>query len=258
MRSAFNENTESDIKLWNQYTDADLHGKEGFRKCLQLTLYRPRDIVALLNNAFQSAKKRSSNEITNDDLIASSKYISSVRYDDLGKEYSPVFPGITILTNAFTGKASRISVEEARSIVSNVMNRQDLDPQALQHLKLFGSPDEILKALYAVGFLGLLDPSGNFVFCHDGSKQEKFFSEASWLLIHPCYWSALDIKSEALNADDAQEIYDEYEITIASQSKEMRDKKIGRLISELQELELGDDDAHAFEDWCKRVLELVF
>jgi hypothetical protein len=195
IRAAFNDKTESDVKLWNQYTGASLHGREGFRKCLQLTLYRPRDIVALLNTAFQSAKKQLRNEITDDDLLASSKYISSVRYDDLGKEYSSVFPGITILTGAFAGKPSRISIEEARNTVEAIMRRQDMEPQVIQHLKLLGSSDEVLKALYAVGFLGLLDPSGNYVFCHDGSKQEKFFSDASWLLVHPCYWTALDIKS---------------------------------------------------------------
>lgn len=258
IRAAFNEKTESDTKLWNQYTDTSLHGREGFKSCLQLTLYRPRDIVALLNNAFQSAKKQGRSAITNDDLVASSKYISNVRYDDLGKEYSSVFPGITILTKAFSGKTSRINIEEARQTVDAVMHRQDLEPQVIQHLRLLGSPDEILKALYAVGFLGLLDPSGNFVFCHDGSKQEKFFSEASWLLVHPCYWTALDIKSEPLTSDAAQEIYDEYEITIASQSKEIRDKMIGRMVSELQEIDTGDADAHEFEDWCKRAIELIF
>jgi len=258
MRSAFNVKVESDVKLWNQYTEPALHGREGFRKCLQLTLYRPRDIVALLNNAFQSAKKNNRDEISNDDLQASSKYISNVRYDDLGKEYSSVFPGITFLTKAFSGESSRISIDKAREIVGKVIQRQDLEPQVIQHLRLFDSPDEVLKALYAVGFLGLLDSSGNFVFCHDGSKQEKFFSDASTLLIHPCYWTALDIKSEVLNAEDAQEIYDEYEITIASQSKEIRDKMIGRIISELKDIDLGDEDAHAFEDWCKRVLELLF
>lgn len=258
MRTAFNENIESDIKLWNQYSDASLHGREGFKKCLQLTLYRPRDIVALLNNAFQAAKKQSRTTITEEDLLASSKYISNVRYDDLSKEYSSVFPGIAILTRAFAGKGSRITIDEARSTVDSVMQRQDLEPQVVQHLRLLGSPDEILKALYAVGFIGLLDPSGNFVFCHDGSKQEKFFSEASWLLVHPCYWTALDIRSEPLTADAAQEIYDEYEITIASQSKEIRDKMVGRIVSELQEIDTGDEDAHVFEDWCKRAIELIF
>lgn len=258
MRTAFNEKTESDVKLWNQYTDESLHGREGFKKCLQLTLYRPRDIVALLNNAFQSAKKQSRAVITNFDLVESSKYISNVRYDDLGKEYSSVFPGITILTKAFTGKSSRISIEEARETVNAVLQRKDLEPQVLQHLTLLESADEILKALYAVGFLGLLDQTGNFVFCHDGSKQEKFFSEASWLLVHPCYWSALDIKSEPLTADTAEEIYDEYEITLASQSKEIRDKMVGRIVSELQEINAGDEDAHLFEDWCKRAISLIF
>lgn len=259
IRSGLKLVIESDTKLWNRVTETQLHGQEGFRRCLQMTLYRPRDIVSLLNNAFANASKQNRDTLILDDLTASSKYISEVRFDDLSKEYASVFPGIEVLTKAFSGSVSKLSIVDARSIIDSVKERTDLDPQTIQHFALLGTADEVLKALYSVGFIGILDKSsGNYVFCHDGRKPGNTLSDVDSVLIHPCYWTALNIVSEGIDANSAQEIYDEYEITIISQSKETRDQKIGQIISELQHIEIGESDANAFEDWCKRVLELIF
>lgn len=51
---------ENDQKVWNRCTadegvGRELTGKDGFRKCLQFTLYRPRDLLSLLNQAFYQA-----------------------------------------------------------------------------------------------------------------------------------------------------------------------------------------------------------
>lgn len=259
IRKGLDLDIESNTKLWNKVTEAELHGQAGFKRCLQLTLYRPRDIVSLLNNAFLNAKKQNREILVLDDINASAKYISEVRFDDLSKEYSSVFPSIGALTKAFSGNSSKISLADARHIVEDFRDRKDLDARTIQHFALLETSDEILKALYSVGFIGLLEKaSGNYVFCHDGRTKENTFLDVDWILIHPCYWSALNIKSDLLDNNSAQEIYDEYEITIVSQSKEVRDQKIGRIIAELQEIEQGNTDSHVFEDWCKRVLEIIF
>lgn len=259
IREGLHLDIESNTKLWNRVTEADLHGQAGFKKCLQLTLYRPRDIVSLLNNAFLNAKKQNREILILDDIKASAKHISEVRFDDLSKEYSSVFPSIGNLTKAFSGHNSKLSLADARNIVETFSRRKDLDAQTIQHFALLETADEILKALYSVGFIGLLDKaSGNYIFCHDGRTKENTFSDIEWVLIHPCYWTALNITSDGLDTESAHEIYDEYEITLVSQSKEVRDQKIGRIIAELQHIEPGNADAHVFEDWCKRVLEIIF
>jgi len=58
IRLAFNDNTQNNRRLWTRYTSHDLHGDEGFKQCLKFTLYRPRDILILLNAAFENASKR--------------------------------------------------------------------------------------------------------------------------------------------------------------------------------------------------------
>ena len=49
LRHAFSINIENNTKVWDRCTGSELHGMAGFRKALRLTLFRPRDILALLN-----------------------------------------------------------------------------------------------------------------------------------------------------------------------------------------------------------------
>jgi GTPase SAR1 family protein len=221
---------ESDTKLWNSVTAHELHGQGGFRRCLQITLYRPRDVISLLNTAFDIAKKQDRAQIMLADIEAASRFISGVRYDDLAKEYSSVFPGLRELTKAFAQLTPRVDIVKARDIVNQFTARKDLEVQVIQHLRVLGTADEIIKALYGIGFFGVLDSSTNsFVFSHDGKRPHQLFSEGSVSLIHPCYWNALNVRTEAMEPGTAEDIYDEYEIVVSSQTKEIREQKLGRL-----------------------------
>jgi hypothetical protein len=93
IRAALAVDKESDIKVWNAITSDQLHGRENFKRCLQLTLYRPRDVIALMNTAYDHARRQQRDTLINADFDASAKLISETRFDDLGKEYESVFPG---------------------------------------------------------------------------------------------------------------------------------------------------------------------
>ncbi|HDR1798403.1 TPA: ATP-binding protein, partial [Pasteurella multocida] len=51
MRVSFDNDKEKDQKVWDLYTADELKGRSGFKKCLQFTLYRPRDLLSLLNES---------------------------------------------------------------------------------------------------------------------------------------------------------------------------------------------------------------
>lgn len=87
IRAAFPVEKESDVKVWNAITGNELHGRDGFKKCLRLTLYRPRDVIALLNAAIEQARRQKRETLIENDFNESSKQISVTRFDDLGKEY---------------------------------------------------------------------------------------------------------------------------------------------------------------------------
>ncbi len=259
IRVAFSMERESDVKTWNAITSAELHGREGFKRCLRLTLYRPRDVIALLNSAIEQAGRQQRTTLIDNDFQASSKQISTIRFDDLGKEYANVFPGITKLTTAFSNGPAQFLVSDAVKAIKGVLDNPTIDANILQHLTILGSEEEIAKALYGVGFLGVFDQQNNtWVFSHDGKQPDRNISATDSLMVHPCYWSALNLQKEDLDQGIAEQIFDEYEITIHSQSAEQRATRLGQIISELSTIPTGACNASDFEDWCKRVIEIAF
>ena len=78
------------------------------------------------------------------------------------------------------------------------------------------------------------------------------------LLIHPCYWMALNLTRNTLNAEEAAEIHDEYEVEVFSEAPEIRNRRIGQLHSKLDKIPMGEDGASEFEDWCLRAIRICF
>lgn len=259
IRIAYSIEKESDIKVWNAITENGLHGREGFKKCLRFTLYRPRDVISLLNTAIEQAKRQNRDTLTEDDFLTSAKQISLIRFDDLRKEYAHVFPGIEQLTIAFNNTTSQFSVEQAKQKIKLVIDGLSNQTDALQHFRILGSEDEITKALYGIGFWGFFDTqSQTWIFSHDGRQPNKRINGEDLLMIHPCYWNALNLQNDNLEQSIAEQIFDEYEITIHSQTTEQRSTRLGQLISELSKIPLGDEGASDFEKWCELVIEITF
>jgi hypothetical protein len=259
IRVAFAIARESDVKVWNAITSAELHGRDGFKQCLRHTLYRPRDVIALLNAAIEQAKRQQREILVEADFHEASRQISMTRFEDLGSEYAHVFPGITEVTNTFANGPAAFLVSDASEKIDRVLEDPNLSAAVLQHLRIIGPAEDIAKALYGVGFLGILDRQHNtWVFSHDGKRPDKQIRAEDHLMVHPCYWNALNIQSSDLEQGVAEQIFDEYEITIYSQSREERATRLGRLISELTGIPIGQEGAEAFEDWCKRVIEIAF
>ena len=119
--------------------------------------------------------------------------------------------------------------------------------------------DGILRALYSVGFIGTHDASSNtFTFCHDGRNPDREFDQTDKILIHPCYWIALNLSKNALAPDEAKQINDEYEIKVTSATPKIRAQKIGALIAEIGNIEEGKEQASDFEQWALTAIQTVF
>lgn len=262
IRLAFNDQTQNNKRLWTRYTSYDLHGEDGFKQCLKFTLYRPRDILILLNSAFENASKRDlSAEVTTisiADLEKSAKIISTNRLDDLCKEYMHIFPSINSAVSVFSNINPEILFDEACSLLVSIFK----SPKSLEssiELAIFSTPEDIIRSLYGIGFIGVFDnSSGSYVFSHDGRKPDTEFLPNHKLLIHPCYWMALNLNKSALNPEHATEINDEYEIKVASVTPELRNAKLGRLISEYNNIEKGNEGASDFEKWCHEAMQICF
>jgi hypothetical protein len=115
--------------------------------------------------------------------------------------------------------------------------------------------------MYDAGLVGARDTtSGRYMFCYDGVGTQADLGGTDALLVHPCYWLALDVASTEIADDSADpvEVSDEYEITVLSPSKEHRTHKIGQIVARLRDLPEGEEGATAFEDWCLEVIRVIF
>ncbi|WP_343123210.1 hypothetical protein, partial [Luteimonas sp. FCS-9] len=121
IRSLFGITKESDVKVWNSITANELHGRDGFKSCLKHTLYRPRDVIALMNSAFYQAQRQSRSVLISDDFEEAAKDISKARFMDLGKEYEAVIPGTKALTASFSGRSPKMLASEAMLLLERTL-----------------------------------------------------------------------------------------------------------------------------------------
>lgn len=259
LRFAFKLELENNLRIWNTCVSNELIGMDGFKKCLRLTLYRPRDVLALLNEAFYEALKLNSERIVDANIEATAKSISINRLNDLHKEYSAICPGLIEITNSFANRNPELTVKEASLIIEKLLSSDTYDPPIQQDFIILETAQEVIRTLYSVGFIGIFDPATEIcIFCHDGRNPNKEFKEDRKILIHPCYWMALNLTRNILDKEEAEDIYDEYEIEISSVTAEIRKRKIDVIIKELNSIPSGKDGAYTFEDWCFKAIRVAF
>jgi len=259
LRQAFEIDQESSVKIWNACAAGELKGKAGFDHCLHLTLYRPRDLLSLLNDSFYLAGKGGGSQIIFSHIQDTGRTISRNRLEDLKKEYEHIFPGLAQLIAAFHGGSPDRTVEDTVNLINGVLNKGSDDPKVAQSFFILDEAKTVIRSLYSVGFLGVRDGStGAFVFCHDGRSPDREFSSPDRVLIHPCYWMALNSERTDLDQKVAEEIHDEYDIEISSETPQIRNNKIRKLINELNAIETGTQGATEFENWCHKAIRICF
>lgn len=259
IKVAFDLKEEASLKIWNASTAGDLRGKDGFAKCLRLTLYRPRDVLSLLNQSFFLARNENGSAITLAHIDGSAREISQNRLEDLLKEYSAILPGLADYVALFDGKQPERDVTEVAASIEKLLRKGSDDPLIQQDFLILEDALAVIRGLFSVGFVGVRDPSsGRFVFCHDGRAPDREFDTVDRVLVHPCYWIALNAGTTTIDPGDAEDIYDEYDIEIASETPHIRAQKLQSLIDRLNSIPEGDDGAQEFEVWCHKAIQICF
>lgn len=259
LKIAFQLGDDGNRKLWNRCTAGELLEKSGFEKCLRLTLYRPRDVLSLLNEAFYNAQKQSRETLILKDVESTAREISNTRIDDLYKEYAAIIPTLRPMTTIFRNGDPELTYQKAVECLEWLFSDQKQEATFQREFAIMETAQEGIRLLYSVGFLGIKDSASNaFVFCHDGRNPNKEFQTADKLLIHPCYWMALDLTKSALGLEEAADIHDEYEVEVFSEAPEIRNRRIGQLLSKLDKIANGAEGASDFEDWCLRAIRICF
>ena len=261
LRAAFGWKGENKLKAWNRFAQRELQDIEGFRRCLKLTLYRPRDLIALINGAFQVAGNDGRESLIGGDVEVTATRISQNRLNDLYKEYEQVLPGLPQFAQVFDGQSARISYEDLQALLEPVVAGIHDGPSA-RTFALLRTGEDAFRALYSVGFLGVQEADGMVRFCHDGSDTDvKELATTRTVVVHPCYWRALSLR-DAVPDEVAVSVDDEDDVALAPPGKktvvDMRLRRLGRIVEELHKIPTGKEGAHAFEEWVFGATRYLF
>jgi len=254
------EEVESEVKVWNRFAHRELHNRDGFLKCLRYTLFRPRDILVLLNEAYVNARRDGRDAIVEKDIEKSATSISQNRLEDLCKEYDRVLPGIRLFISGFRGQEAKQPFHAVVESLQCIADHNDYSENASRDLVLFEDGGEMFSALYSVGFVGLKDSvTGNFMFCHDGTMSALVSIDRDReSLVHPCYWKALDISVKGEPTEFLIQVNDEYVLPPTDDTVNLRLQRLGKLPEEVGQIPLGHAGARDFETWVLRAIRLLF
>jgi hypothetical protein len=262
LRTAFNW-TGDDMRVWNRFAQRELQGKDGFRNCLRRTLYRPRDVIALLNTAHQVAWQAGRESIIETDLEATSALISRDRLNDLFKEYDQVLPGLQTFANLFIARPAIDSLTNIQTLL-NTVAEGPLSGKEGKDFALLGTGAEIFSALYSVGFLGVKEEgTESYRFCHDGSNADlRSLGPSRQIIIHPCYWKALEVEQTTAVETIVMRIDDSDDIAkkpvIKNELTDRRTKLLGDTVAELHKIKPTQEDSEKFSRWVHRTIQLLF
>ncbi len=260
IRLALNLDAENDIRVWNRFARRGLEGREGFEKCLQNTLYRPRDVLVLLNKAYFIAAQAGREHLIDSDIDSASRMISIERLEDLLKEYNAVLPGLRLFAEVFRGTKTTWKYGEILSLLNNSLTHESYVKEEASDFAALGNEAEIFLALYSVGFLGVKrDDSKPYVFCHDGARSDlaNVPTDAE-VAVHPCYWRGLDLSEETESIDLITNVHDEYAPVKTHELRDRRMVLLGQTVEELPRIAPGEQNAATFEDWALRAVKIVF
>ena len=254
------QEVESNVRVWNRFAHRELSGREGFQRCLKLTLYRPRDLLVLLNNAIVRSNRAGRTVIIDEDIESTAKQVSLDRLADLVKEYESVFPGLSIITNSLIGTEAFQPLGSMRCSLQSLVEKTDYKDRHSGDIAILGNGSQLLDVLYSIGLLGLVDPNGKAVrFCHDGANSG--ISELPGdrrVAIHPCYWKAMDARNVDVSPEVLVEIHDDYEVRQSKDTLDLRVRRLGNLLTDLTDVPIGTDGASAFEKWVLRTCQVLF
>lgn len=254
------EDVESDIKVWNRFAARELSSRDGFQVCLKNTLYRPRDILVLLNSAYQVAVREGRENIVGKDIDVSARTISQDRLNDLLKEYDTVLPGLKDFILPFYGRPASNTYSSVISILDDACSNTDYSKPESVDFALFNSGKEIFSALHSIGFIGVMDnTTGGYIFCHDGSAAgTRSIPPEQLTIIHPCYWKALEVTDELSGSEIIVQINDEYEVQDSNELEDNRLRRFGAIIGELPQIPLGHEGSEEFPSWVLKSIRILF
>lgn len=179
------QQTGSDSEAWNSVFAENVLNTDSFSFIVSRTLCRPRDLIQFCNLCQENAQRNAHSVIEASDVTDAEKRYSQWKLQDMVIEYRINYPFLKDLLLGFKRKPARVprpllllDLERSKRVLAEPFPQvADLNPKTLVQL------------LYKIGFLGTGTAGGEKYFYDDPSIDVE---TESFLVIHPCFRSALD------------------------------------------------------------------
>lgn len=178
-------------EAWQSIFPVSIRGRETREYLIERTLFRPRDLIAFCQMALEEAQhNRHATVLEEDVLQAEGKYSRHI-LDAIRTEFLNTYPQIELAIAKFA---------QGPAVVKDYWSLLD---QSVKELASLGetwatSAEEVLRALYQIGFVGLADQHTGHVWYSTERSFEDAFGPTEGrraLAVHPGFYKHLLIRT---------------------------------------------------------------
>lgn len=158
---------------------------------------RPRDVLIYATYAIEQAQGNKHSQILIEDLQAGRRRFSDNRFKDLGDEYAENYPQLAVALSRFYGLGRRFTIGGMESFVRKLHADQEVVKLCAPWIyEQTASIETFARMLYNIGFIGIQRVGSEPRFRGLGPQDTSPppVSDAVDLVIHQCYWDALDLQ----------------------------------------------------------------
>jgi hypothetical protein len=180
------------------FLDAPCHGISAFDYILSRTTYRPREVLQFVRQVHQIAVDDDASKIDLMHIKRAETSCSRWKYDHLCSEYKHIYPMLGEVIWKFRCRGPVLTRSEVEDIVASIQYELTNSTKAVSWLQ--GDTYDIIQSLFNVDFIGVEKPLKKVGVISLMQKFEFAFQipsssvrRANSFLIHPAFWSALEI-----------------------------------------------------------------
>lgn len=236
---------------------------EAWDNVLSYCQHRPRDILIYTSHAVEAAQGAGHERILIEDVQQARRRFSDNRFRDLGDEYSENYPRIATVLSRFYGLGNSYTFGGIESFIRKLHNDGEVVKLCGSWLFDNSSPEKFIRLLYDIGFVGIRADGKFPKFRALGplDTSPPPVSDTTDVVIHRCYWDALDLQDTLVRHLPEQKEFGKIgiieDLPGGLDPTEYNDS-IELAMSTLQDLPLGSAGATDFEEVVGDVIKLCF
>lgn len=190
--------TNHEIDIVNALFEGTFSGMKGFQYILSRTSLRPREVLQFITHAHRLAVESGYSSITQEILFKAEEDFSRWKIEHICSEYTHIYPMLKDLLWSFRSEGPAMSEPDVISVIDRYILQAETLPAWASISK-----NGLLQLLYDIEFIGVPRPRATpnrsgivsqYEFAYERRSANVRFAQT--FLIHPAFWSVLEITNE--------------------------------------------------------------